>query len=73
MILRRISYWVSRQAYPHYECECCIGQEWWRGCYCQYHDCIGPCEEPRMWHRFWRRVEPLTKKLTAYVAARQKR
>jgi len=43
-------------AYPPYECECCVGQEPWRGCYCDYHGLVGPGAEPEWWRRVLRKV-----------------
>lgn len=33
-------------AWPAYECTTCVGQEPWRGCYCQYHGAEAPCLGP---------------------------
>jgi hypothetical protein len=35
--------WLRKIGWPYYECECCVGQEWWQGCYCAYHDAYMPC------------------------------
>lgn len=32
-------------AWPAYECERCVGQDQWAGCYCQHHGLPGPCVE----------------------------
>ena len=38
--------WLHRALYalawPAYECELCVGQEEWRGCYCAYHGASAP-------------------------------
>jgi hypothetical protein len=31
-------------AWPTYECQSCVGQEWYHGCYCAYHNAFGPCD-----------------------------
>lgn len=28
--------------WPGYACECCVGQEYWQGCYCAYNEAIAP-------------------------------
>lgn len=60
-MLRRLlprSWWrrLHALAYPGYDCECCVGQEPWRGCYCAHHGCIAPCVEPTRWHLLLRKV-----------------
>lgn len=30
-------------AWPFYDCELCVGQEYWQGCYCAYYEADGPC------------------------------
>lgn len=47
-------YWAMYVvAFPRYECELCIGQEPWSGCYCAYHGAYYPGggDAPR-----WRRI-----------------
>jgi hypothetical protein len=50
-------------AFPCYECEHCVGQEPWHGCYCAYHGALSPCNRsnPRFaWLRNYlqRKLEP---------------
>lgn len=44
-----VTWVIIRLLYPPYECEMCVGQEPWRGCYCAYYDAYGPAgvETPR--------------------------
>ena len=47
--------WAWRRlCWPSYECQLCVGQDWWQGCYCAYHECAGPCAEPPRWMRLGR-------------------
>lgn len=48
----RIRWRLLALAYPTYDCQQCVGQEPWQGCYCAYHDCIAPCTQPTRWYRF---------------------
>jgi len=46
----RVRAWL----WPSYECELCVGQEPWRGCWCAYHGAPRPNEGPsrsRVWAR----------------------
>jgi hypothetical protein len=46
--------WLRTRLYPSYECEQCVGQEPWRGCYCSYYGATAPGEGPgpiRAWLR----------------------
>lgn len=47
---------IHDTAFPRYECEQCVGQEPWQGCYCDYHGASAPGEGPTRWHIFWRWV-----------------
>lgn len=38
--------WLRRKLYPSYECEQCVGQDAWQGCYCAYYGAPGPGEGP---------------------------
>lgn len=38
-------------AYPPYDCEQCVGQEPWQGCYCSYHGAVAPGENHVEWWR----------------------
>lgn len=57
--MRRLKNWLISKAYPMYDCECCVGQDWWQGCYCHYHGAVAPCEGPTRRHEFLRRVAAL--------------
>jgi hypothetical protein len=41
--------WIVRLAFPSYECEQCVGQEPWRGCYCAYYGASAPNKGPEWW------------------------
>ena len=43
-------------AWPSYECELCVGQEYWRGCECAYRGDVAPGVGPTRRHLFWRWV-----------------
>ena len=44
-------YWRLRSwAYPGFDCQSCVGQEPWQGCYCSYHGCVAPCTGPTRRH-----------------------
>lgn len=45
-MIRRL---LRRLAYPSYDCELCVGQEWWQGCECSYHGGIAPGVGPEWW------------------------
>lgn len=64
-MLKRLTEWThllfykwsqkaERLGNPGFECECCVGQEYWQGCYCGHHGCVGPDLEPSRRHLFWR-------------------
>lgn len=55
--LRSIRYAIRRAAWPVYECELCVGQDPWQGCYCAYYksDRPGGPDLP-LWRRLLRRV-----------------
>lgn len=38
--------WLRARLYPSYECEQCVGQEAWQGCYCAYYGATAPSEGP---------------------------
>lgn len=40
--------------YPSYECEQCVGQEPWRGCYCAYFGCVAPNKGCETWRSYLR-------------------
>lgn len=52
--------WLHRLVYdtawPSYECQQCVGQEYWQGCQCAYYAASGPCKPATRWHLFWRWV-----------------
>lgn len=49
---RRLYFWLRRMAWPLYECQLCVGQEYWQGCYCAYHGAIAPGGPgPKRWRR----------------------
>lgn len=33
---------IYNAAWPSYACELCVGQEYWQGCYCDYHGAPHP-------------------------------
>jgi hypothetical protein len=47
---------LRRIAWPSYECECCVGQEAWQGCYCWHHGGTGPGVGPEHWRCILRRA-----------------
>ena len=49
VIKERIRKGAYNKLWPGYECEQCVGQEYWQGCYCAYYDAwcpAGPSGEP---------------------------
>lgn len=52
-VLRRA---LSARLYPSYECEQCVGQEPWLGCYCQHYGAVAPGIGPEAWRAWLRRV-----------------
>ena len=54
-IFRRPRYWLLARLWPSYECECCVGQEVWRGCYCAYYEAEAPGQGNIVWWRRWGR------------------
>lgn len=44
----RLRTWLKRIAYPPFECQQCVGQEYWQGCYCVYNDASAPGEGPTL-------------------------
>ena len=46
---------VRRALWPPFECELCVGQEYWQGCYCAYHGATAPCDPYVAWWRRWGR------------------
>lgn len=56
--LRLRLYWKWRALlYPSYECTQCVGQDWWQGCYCQYHGGIAPGIGPETWRVWLRKLD----------------
>lgn len=47
---------IYNAAYPTYECELCVGQEGWQGCYCAYHGAISPSAGPHTGHLLLRLI-----------------
>jgi hypothetical protein len=46
--------WLYGRLYPPYDCQQCVGQEEWRGCYCAYYGAPAPNVGPsrlREWLR----------------------
>lgn len=41
--------WLRNIAYPIYECEWCVGQEKWHGCYCSAHNAFAPGDSNGTW------------------------
>jgi hypothetical protein len=39
-------WWVRRLLWPSYECELCVGQDAWQGCYCAYYGSPRPSHGP---------------------------
>lgn len=54
--LRYPGRWLARLCYPSYECEQCVGQEYWQGCYCAYHGASAPCHGPEGWRAALRAI-----------------
>lgn len=36
-LLARFRWWLLSKGWPSYECEQCVGQEYYHGCYCAYY------------------------------------
>ena len=47
---------VADLLWPSYECQLCVGQEYWQGCECAYHGAVAPGFGPERWRAFLRRV-----------------
>lgn len=47
---------LYQRGWPGYDCIDCIGAGcgYYNPCYCQYHNCVGPCEEPTEFHAWVR-------------------
>lgn len=37
MICNHVKKWAYVRLWPAYDCEQCVGQEYWQGCYCAYY------------------------------------
>lgn len=42
--------------YPGFDCEQCIGQDPWQGCYCAYYGATAPNYGPEPWRRLLRKA-----------------
>jgi hypothetical protein len=42
--------WLYNKAYPGFECQQCVGQDYWQGCHCAYAGGISPGEGPGRYH-----------------------
>lgn len=54
---------VRRIAYPNFDCQLCVGQHSWQGCYCAYHGAVAPAgenDQPRWYHLFARWILKVT-------------
>ena len=52
-MLRR---WIRKKLYPSFDCELCVGQEYWQGCYCAYYGATAPGEGPSTFIYYARKV-----------------
>lgn len=49
-------WWLYKLAWPSYDCEQCVGQDWWQGCYCAYYGASAPNCGPEWWRVLMRRL-----------------
>lgn len=46
----RFDRWLRAIGWPTYDCQLCVGQNHWDGCYCAYYNAYAPCgPEPPAW------------------------
>lgn len=43
-------------AWPSFECQLCVGQDWWQGCECDYFGGSAPGCGPEWWRVLLRRL-----------------
>lgn len=48
-LIARLRRFLYELAWPHYDCELCVGQDPWHGCWCSYHGAPVPGEPPEWW------------------------
>jgi hypothetical protein len=54
--LIRLRWRLRRLTWPVYDCEQCVGQDVWQGCYCDYHGGVAPGVGPERWRVWLRKV-----------------
>lgn len=52
MLKRQVRVWL----YPYYDCQQCVGQEEWQGCYCAYYEAVAPNTGPEKWRIVLRKI-----------------
>lgn len=63
----RFRWWLTRLAYPGYDCEDCVGTfEGVSACYCAYYGAVAPGAPPGRWHLLLRWVHKLLYPKSSY-------